>query len=180
MPVSLLLRDCVRAAMKFVGLVAGFLITLWSIWAMNGPVLLGAVLLGLILLGWLGRVACERRQQVRRCLRRRVSCSALGLHSIVDSVTLDLSPGGFFVATDKPYPLMTRFQFELEMRRNAPPIHGDGVVRWINWREPKGMGIEIVELTNPDLLAQIKDGVTLTEIVRTTLECLIRPDPKRP
>ena len=116
---------------------------------LGGADVIVAAALALLAVGGLGGITYERRLRTRRRLRKSVSCHALGCHDIQDGLTLDLSLHGFFVETDIPYPLLTRFRFALQLSQSQEPIEGHAVVRWINHREPRGMGVEIVRLDDP-------------------------------
>jgi hypothetical protein len=116
---------------------------------LGGPDVLFASALAMLAIGGLGGITYERRLRARQRLRRSVTCHALGCHDIKNGLTLDLSPSGFFVETEMPYPLLTRFHFELHMDAEEEPMQGTGVVRWINQRTPHGMGVEIVRLDDP-------------------------------
>lgn len=96
------------------------------------------------------KVRMERRTYARYAFQRTVSCKALGCTELLKTITLDLSHRGFFVQTTTPYSLLTRFAFSLEVLEGAPPIQGHAVVRWINHHTPRGMGVEIVRLDDPE------------------------------
>lgn len=101
------------------------------------------------------KVRLERRTYARYAFQCTVSCKALGCTELLKTITLDLSHRGFFVQTTTPYSLLTRFAFSLEVVEGEPPIEGHAVVRWINHHTPRGMGVEIVRLDDPERFHRI-------------------------
>ncbi len=97
---------------------------------------------------------------------RCVTCYAPGCSDIQQSPTLDLSARGFFIQTDAPYPVLTRFEFELRLPGVDVPISGIGVVRWINRITPQGMGCEIVRLDHPEQMALLNERTHERPLVR--------------
>lgn len=130
-------------ALASIGLGAVALLHLFA-----GPGATVTVALGVLLLTGLGGFTLERRLARRQHRQVIVHCTATGRPPI-ENTTLDLSAEGFFVLTDRAYPVLTRFDFAMPAA-GPKPIAGRAVVRWINRDAPKGMGVEILTLDDPE------------------------------
>lgn len=67
-------------------------------------------------------------------------------------LTEDASAGGLFIATERPLPRGARVGVELFCEDSPEPaVRARAVVRWRRrWRHPRGMGVEIVAISESD------------------------------
>jgi len=67
--------------------------------------------------------------------------------------TTNISRGGMFIRTDRPYPLRTTFPFRLTLD-DASILEGVALVRWVQDQKsvahPMGMGIEFIDMKEVD------------------------------
>lgn len=95
--------------------------------------------------------SAERRGQRRIELEPgalRIQTGSLA--AFLDEYALNISSGGFFLATRRTLPVGTRFSFSFELGPEDLPLRGVAEVRWLREaaREggPGGMGVAFVEL----------------------------------
>lgn len=76
------------------------------------------------------------------------------LHATHRLNTSNLSTGGMFIKTSKPFEMNTSFSFQLDLN-NQNILEGTAIVRWVahssNSRKGPGMGCEFVALQEKDV-----------------------------
>ena len=66
----------------------------------------------------------------------------------------NISKGGVFIATDKPFPIDTVVAFDMRLPTLPQNIPVKAVVRWSQGeKEPRGMGVEFIEISENELNA---------------------------
>ena len=70
----------------------------------------------------------------------------------VDGQVKNISMGGVFIETDRPFSEGDGIEFEmsLKMLGKGRSVNVEGVVRWIGSKYPRGIGVEFTKVTVPD------------------------------
>ncbi len=96
----------------------------------------------------------ERRATGRVDARIKVNLATAGMFS--DNRTVNLSTGGFFLATDRLLPLGTRLDLLLDFEAEGRQVKATGVVVWENGlerpKQPRGFGVRFLMLGKDDRL----------------------------
>ena len=94
----------------------------------------------------------ERRRDERRAAELVVLFWRLQEPAAASAVSHDVSAGGMFVATPHPPPRGTALRLEACLATSdEPPVRARAVVRWRRrWRQPRGMGVELIDLPEAD------------------------------
>lgn len=94
----------------------------------------------------------DRRQAGRVEARVKVTRAMAGM--FLDNHTVNLSTGGFFLATDRLVPLGTRLDLRLSFEEEGRTVAATGVVVWANGAarpgQPRGFGVRFVMLRAAD------------------------------
>jgi uncharacterized protein (TIGR02266 family) len=94
----------------------------------------------------------ERRQAGRVEARVKVTPAVAGMFT--ENRTVNLSSGGFFLATDRLVPLETRLDLILSFEAEGREVKATGVVVWANGEsrrgQPRGFGVRFVMLRAAD------------------------------
>lgn len=94
----------------------------------------------------------DKRYKERVPIQEKVKIQAPDEDTLLEEYADNISLGGMFIKTDKPFPTGTRFSLELSIGYNGKKIAGEGEVVWTKEfssssdERPSGMGIKFVEL----------------------------------
>jgi uncharacterized protein (TIGR02266 family) len=80
----------------------------------------------------------ERRVHPRKDVSLRVRVKAENLDDFVDQFAHNISRGGLFLRSQKPYPVDTVLQFEIQLKDGSRVLRGKGKVTWS--QPPPGPG----------------------------------------
>ena len=117
--------------------------------------------------------AVERRDggQDRILTNRHVTIVSGG--EVVTADTINLGPGGMFVATDEPFTVGDRFICKIDLGEPYKPVLSGAEVRWVNGLDgPRGMGVRFLDIAEA---AESLSGELPTqgpEIVKVRLESM--------
>jgi uncharacterized protein (TIGR02266 family) len=87
--------------------------------------------------------------------------------SFINAYSTDISPGGLFIKTEKPFPKGERFLINLQLPELPAPLKINCEVVWVkeqgdDERKPLGMGIKFCEMSK-------QDGQTLQRYLKDIL-----------
>jgi len=95
----------------------------------------------------------ERRIHPRKDVSLRVRVKAENVDEFVDQFAHNISKGGLFLRSQKPYPVDTILQFEIQLKDGSKVLRGKGKVTWSQpppgpGEKPRscGMGVKFVGL----------------------------------
>jgi uncharacterized protein (TIGR02266 family) len=80
----------------------------------------------------------ERRVHPRKDVSLRVRVKADNVDDFVDQFAHNISKGGLFLRSQKPYPVNTELQFEIQLKDGSSVLRGKGKVTWS--QPPAGPG----------------------------------------
>jgi uncharacterized protein (TIGR02266 family) len=80
----------------------------------------------------------ERRVHARKDVSLRVRVKADNVDAFVEQFAHNISKGGLFLRSQKPYPVDTELQFEIQLKDGSSVLRGKGKVTWS--QPPAGPG----------------------------------------
>ncbi len=80
----------------------------------------------------------ERRDHLRKEVNLSVCVRSDSLDDFVEKFAKNISKGGFFIRSDKPYPIDTEIQFKIQLKDGSCVLRGKGRVTWS--QAPAGPG----------------------------------------
>jgi molecular chaperone DnaK len=99
----------------------------------------------------------NRRKHARTRVSLLVQYRFNSLEDFLAEYSVNLSPGGIFISTDRPAPVGTMLYVQFSLKDGSKLIEGMGRVARV---EPKGMGIEFTQFDEEslDLVHRICEG----------------------
>ena len=95
------------------------------------------------------RPEIDKRQHRRATLVAQVRCEALDREEVL--LTRDVSVGGMFVSTPKPFPSDAKVSLSFSLRPGDPSLSCHGTVAYPI--QGLGMGVQFEDLSEPDRAA---------------------------
>lgn len=95
----------------------------------------------------------HRRESERRPVALQIRLAFADVGEFVDRYATNIGDGGIFIRSRDPRPVGTRLSFELRLRGGEIAFAGEGLVRWVQTLDAKGlgtpgMGIQFDQLTD--------------------------------